>query len=133
MSISIDASTEGTYRINRGGDWSLLMTNLSWLTGLHVPVRISFVVQDDNHMEIEDFIRLGDRFGVEQVILSGLRDWGSYPPGEYRRRAVHLPSHEHHQGFVDIMDRITGLKDERIILIGLSVPPSPSPGHAPTD
>ena len=60
IEISIDASKEETYNIiRRGGNWETLMENLKFISTLKLSnKRVSFVVQDTNYMEMEDFYKL---------------------------------------------------------------------------
>lgn len=120
--ISIDAAAPDTYAVNRrGGDFRKLLRNLEFIGGLRrngplKSVKISMVVQENNFREMPDFVRLGQRFEFDQVYFSQLVNWGTFTEEEFRRRAVHLPAHPLHSGFVDsLQDRVF---DELIVDLG---------------
>jgi MoaA/NifB/PqqE/SkfB family radical SAM enzyme len=100
--ISIDAATPETYASNRrGGSFERLMENLRFISGLRMSgplktLRISMVVQENNFLEMRDFIRLGRRLEVDTVFFSRLVNWGTFSNVEYLNRAVHLPGHPRH-------------------------------------
>lgn len=96
VEISIDAATEATYSVNRGGDWQRLQRNLAFVMQLRArgPVQrlqLSFVVQANNWREMEDFVLLGKRVGADEIYFSALGEW--WPMPDYRLRAVHRPWH----------------------------------------
>jgi hypothetical protein len=63
------------------------------------------VVQENNFLEMPDFVRLGKRFKVDIVFFNQLVNWGTYPDEEYARRAIHLPEHHRHSEFVDLLKK----------------------------
>lgn len=120
--ISIDAASSETYSINRrGGTFERLLENLEFVSMLRrsgplVWVGISMVVQENNFMEMPDFVRLGKRFGFDSVYFSQLANWGTYSEEEFRSRAVHLPTHPRHSEFVDLLK--DGIFDEPLVNLG---------------
>lgn len=111
VQVSIDAARPATYRTNRGGNWQRLRENLEFLSGLRASgavayFAISFVFQSNNWREMSEFVDLGRELGVDLVLLNALLDQGSYPPGEYARRAVHLPSHPDYVVFSSELSRL---------------------------
>jgi pyruvate-formate lyase-activating enzyme len=107
--VSIDASTEKTYQITRkGGNWATLMANLEFLAGLRMRgelsfLRLDFVVQDHNFNEMPDFIRLGERLGVDQVFFQKITDWGTFSPEELNKRKVYEQHHPEYEAFKDML------------------------------
>jgi len=107
--ISIDAATESTYQITRrGGNWKLLMDNLNFISGLRsrgeIPfLRIDFVVQDHNFLEIPAFVELGERLGVDQVFFQKVANWGTFSDEEYRKRCIYDESHPQFNEFYKII------------------------------
>ncbi len=99
LDISVDAATERTYLINRrGGSYSRIIQNLEFLgtrrkAGEFRDFIISFVVQQNNWREMADFVRLGQRFGVDQVRFTRIKNWGTFTDSEYAARAVHGANH----------------------------------------
>jgi MoaA/NifB/PqqE/SkfB family radical SAM enzyme len=80
--ISIDAGSAGVYeRVRLGGQWSQLITNLTWLqdtvkrTGAEVLLK--FVLQQDNYQDMQNFCRLCVDMGFSGVI-NRLEDWGTW-------------------------------------------------------
>jgi len=112
VGISIDAASSETYSINRrGGSFERLLENLEFISTLRKSgplgwVGISMVVQENNFMEMPDFVRLGKRLGFDTVYFSQLVNWGTFSEEEFRNRAIYLPAHPKHSEFVDL------LKDE---------------------
>jgi len=108
--ISIDAASPETYSINRrGGSFERLLKNLEFIGKLRQngPLEwlgISMVVQENNFMEMPNFIHLGQRFQVDTVYFSQLVNWGTYSEEEYRSRAIHLPYHPRHSEFLDLLE-----------------------------
>lgn len=119
VQVSVDAATEATYRENRGGDWRQLMSNLDFLAGLRSDelVRqfcISFVVQANNWLEMEAFVELGESLGVDAVLFNALLDQGTYKPGEYQTRAIHLPEHSEHVNAMAAIERLANNPSVRV-------------------
>lgn len=107
--ISIDAATESTYKITRkGGNWRMLMDNLEFLSGLRlrgeIPfLRLDFVVQDYNFREIPDFVRLGEKLGVDQVFFQKIANWGTFSSEEYEKRCIYDDGHPQFDEFLKII------------------------------
>ena len=84
------------------------MENLQFISSLRrngplTWLGLGFVVQQNNFLEMPDFVELGRRFGVDTVHFSQLVDWGTYSPGEYHQRAVHRPAHPAHPAFRSLL------------------------------
>ncbi len=108
IDVSIDAATAPTYALNRGGDFARLVENLHFMGGLLrvgaiKSFQIHFVVQANNYREMPAFVALGRAAGVSRVNFKELQDWSTYAPGEFQRRAVHLPGHPEHMAFLKVL------------------------------
>lgn len=106
VEISIDAATDTTYALNRGGDWGRLQRNLAFVAKLRAngPVRrlqLSFVVQANNWREMESFVELGRRVGADEVFFSAMGEWWTMP--DYRLRAVHRLWHHERAAMADLV------------------------------
>lgn len=107
--ISIDAASQETYSINRrGGNFKRLLENLDFISTLRKngpleQLGISMVVQENNYLEMPDFVLLGKRFNVDTVYFSQLVNWGTYSEKDFFNRAVHLPSHPKYPQFVNLL------------------------------
>jgi wyosine [tRNA(Phe)-imidazoG37] synthetase (radical SAM superfamily) len=107
--ISVDAAKPETYRINRrGGSFHRLTENLEFISSLRKngplgSVTLSMVVQENNFVEMPDFVSLGRQFGFDTVYFSRLFNWGTFSEEEYQRRAVHLTGHPKHRLFIDLI------------------------------
>lgn len=107
--ISIDAASSNTYAINRrGGSFERLLENLEFIstlrkTGPLERVTISMVVQENNFLEMTDFVHLGKRFNFNRVFFSQLINWGTYSDEEFKNRAIHLPTHPKHSEFISLL------------------------------
>jgi MoaA/NifB/PqqE/SkfB family radical SAM enzyme len=101
LEISIDAGTAATYeQVRRPGKWSTLIDNLEYLKNLRrkqwFDVKANFVVQRANVNEMIDFFKLCIHYDMEPNYTL-LQDWHTF---DYRKEAVHLPSHPDHAKFV---------------------------------
>jgi hypothetical protein len=56
-------------------------------------------VQANNWREMPEFAELGRKFGVDVVLFTGLKNWGTYSREDYAERAVHLPEHPDYDAF----------------------------------
>jgi len=128
VTVSVDAASESTYRLNRGGDWGRLRENLLFLSTLPgVRLQLNFVVQANNFGEMPEFVRLASGYSASQVFFAGLRNWDAVAPSssrnlhpifsdlEYQQRAVHLPSHPQHGQLLEVL-RDPVLRDPRVVL-----------------
>lgn len=122
VEISIDAASSKTYSINRrGGSFEKLLKNLEFIselrkTGTLEWVGISMVIQENNFMEMPDFVRLGKRFHFDTVYFSKLVDWGTYPKEDFYHRAVHLPAHPRYSELTDLLK--DDIFSESIVYLG---------------
>jgi MoaA/NifB/PqqE/SkfB family radical SAM enzyme len=107
--ISIDAATAETYSVNRrGGSFERLLKNLEFIGSLRTngPLEwlgLSMVVQENNFMEMPEFVTLGKRFHVDTVYFSQLVNWGTFSDEEFRTRAVHLPKHPRYKELIEVI------------------------------
>jgi MoaA/NifB/PqqE/SkfB family radical SAM enzyme len=101
--ISIDAATAETYAVNRrGGKFETLLENLAFIQSLRASGQLrwlgfNMVVQENNFAEIPEFVRLGRRFGADNVSFQQLTNWGTFSDEEFAARAVHRPEHPRHR------------------------------------
>jgi len=103
--ISVDGASAAVYRKNRGGDFELLLENLTFLASLPIAITLSFVVQQNNYHQMADFVGLAQGFGFA-VYFSQLVNWGTYDRSEFRRRAVHLPDHPEYARFCNLLREV---------------------------
>jgi radical SAM protein with 4Fe4S-binding SPASM domain len=115
ISISIDAATEETYVVNRkGGKWSQLLENLEFVQKLKQSDQIdgfamSMVVQENNFMEIKDFVLLAEKYGAGLVQLQiiepdFIRDLGFLDYfTEWEKKAIQEKTHPLHQKFLAVL------------------------------
>jgi len=120
--ISIDAATSETYSINRrGGNFEKLLRNLDFISVLrkrdHLEhLAISMVVQENNFLEMPDFVLLGKRFNVDITTFSQIVNWGTFTAQEFNKRAIHFPTHPRHSEFVDLLKN--EIFDDPIAVLG---------------
>ena len=84
------------------------MSNLTFLAELHESRAINnlgvcFVVQKDNFREIIDFIKLGIKYGVDQVLFLRLVNLGTYDQDAFLEKDVASPSHPLHDELLQIL------------------------------
>lgn len=107
--FSVDATTAETYAVTRrGGNFELLMKNLEFIS--KVPERkagmgmlLRMIVQRKNFREMKDFVRLGQRLGVDAVVFSLLQNWGTFEKSDYATEAVHLTGNPLHAELKEIL------------------------------
>jgi MoaA/NifB/PqqE/SkfB family radical SAM enzyme len=111
VSISIDAATEATYKINRSnGDFRKLLNNLDFIRTLRTSEKItffeiSFVVQKNNYNEMRSFIEIGKRLSCDTVLFQKIINWGcgTYTSDEFKEVAIHEKQHPEHKAFVEVL------------------------------
>lgn len=109
LSVSIDAARAGTYeRLRRPGKWAVLMKNLELMaemrrSGSIRRLQINFVVQEENYLEIPEFVELGNRLGVDSIWFQRLTNYGAYAEGVFARVDVTSPAHPKHAELLEIL------------------------------
>lgn len=110
VGISIDGATAPTYeKLRLGGKFDSLMKNIAFLATMPdkktygFPLNLNMIVQAQNYHEIVALVELGKAYGVDNVSFTYIRDWGTFPNGEYARHAVHLPDHPEHGRLLEIL------------------------------
>ena len=112
VEISIDACSEKTYSLNRrGGNYKRLLENLKFISSLKDKrdiryVRISFVVQNNNYLEMLSFAKLGNKFKFDDIYFSKLLNWGTFTDSEYKKRAIHIPTHPNHKHLIEELKKV---------------------------
>ena len=109
ISVSVDAADARTYRLNRGGDFDVLLRNLDFIANLRALGKIErffthFLVQMNNYREMPAFARLGQSLGCDLIEFQRLENWGTYDDLAWRERAVHEPFHPQYQDFRRVLD-----------------------------
>lgn len=109
ISVSIDAATEETYKINRGGDFDRLLENLEFVSELRRSDKIklffiNFIVQANNYKEMRQFVELGLRYGCDMVDFQLLENWGTYSPDEFKKVAIQDKVHPEHKEFLEVLN-----------------------------
>jgi len=110
--VSIDACSEETYLINRGGNFLSLMKNLNFIASLRKDklisrFEISFVVQDNNYREMPDFVQLGKNLGCDEILFQRIINWGTFNDEDFKLRSIHDESHPQHKEFVQLLNSET--------------------------
>ncbi len=110
IEISIDAANEETYKIvRRGGDWKTLLNNLEFISTIKLNNKnVSFVVQDTNYLEMEDFYILMNKIFKNNinVFFNKITNWGTYTPAEYTIKQIWNESHPEFQMFLHQLNKI---------------------------
>jgi len=109
ISLSIDAATEETYKINRGGDFNKLLINLEFISELRKSGKIkrlfiNFVVQANNYKEMKQFIEIGVKYGCDLIEFQCIENWGAFSKIEFKRVAIQDKFHPEHKEFLKVMD-----------------------------
>jgi MoaA/NifB/PqqE/SkfB family radical SAM enzyme len=110
IEISIDASNKETYEIiRRGGNWETLISNLEFISKIKMnDIRVSFVVQDSNYMEMEDFYNLMMRIFNKNVnvYFNKITNWGTYTDDEFKTKQIWDEQHPQFYMFLHQLNKI---------------------------
>jgi MoaA/NifB/PqqE/SkfB family radical SAM enzyme len=110
IEISIDAANEETYKIvRRGGDWQTLLNNLDFISTIKLRNKnVSFVTQDTNYMEMEEFYMLMNKIFKNNinVFFNKITNWGTYTPTEFAIKQIWNESHPEFQMFLHQLNKI---------------------------
>ena len=84
LGVSIDGASKDTYeKLRLGGRWDKVNDNLQSIAEAKqkhgFKFILYFVVQKDNHHEMDDMLALGERYGADRVNFSLIEDWGVLP------------------------------------------------------
>ena len=110
--VSIDAATQNTYenKVRLGGKWKDLISNLNYIYTIPTlkHIKTSFVVQNSNYHEMEDFIKLivGICKEKSDIYFSRLINWGTFSEEEFKEHNIFDTSHRNHKDFVNTIKRI---------------------------
>jgi MoaA/NifB/PqqE/SkfB family radical SAM enzyme len=110
ISVSVDAATEGTYKINRkGGEFRRLLECLEFVSELRRAKAIelfyiNFVVQANNFREMKPFIDMGEKYGCDLVDFQSIENWGTYTDEQFAAVEIQRPTHPEHQEFLDYLN-----------------------------
>lgn len=110
IEISVDAANEETYKIvRRGGDWKTLIDNLNFISTIKLrDKRISFVVQDTNYLEMENFYSLMMKIfnNNADVYFNKITNWGTYSENEFKLKQIWNECHPEFQMFLHQLNKI---------------------------
>lgn len=110
IEISVDASNKETYEIiRRGGDWDILIENLKFISTINLKdKRISFVVQDTNYSQMEDFYNLMSSIfkNKADIYFNKITNWGTYTDFEFEQKQIWNPTHPQFDSFLIQLGKI---------------------------
>ena len=91
-----------------GGEFARLLENLAFIRDLRIggPLRwvgISMVVQQNNFLEMPDFVRMTTDFGFDTAYFSQLLNWGTFSDKEYSARAIHRQGHPRYTELLSLL------------------------------
>lgn len=117
--ISIDACTKETYeQIRVGGNWNILYKNLQFIFS-KIPnldfVRLTFVVQNNNYMEMVGFIEMADRLqklnGMKtEVNFIHINNWGTFSDAAFMIKNVANKNHPEYTMFQLQSDKVKDIR-----------------------
>jgi hypothetical protein len=118
--ISIDACTKETYeQIRLGGNWDVLTKNLTFIFS-KIPnlefVRLTFVVQNNNYMEMTGFVEMADTLqrlsGMKtEVNFIHINNWGTFSESEFRIKNVANLTHPENTLFLNEVGKLQQMKN----------------------
>jgi len=114
IEISIDASKEDTYlQLRRGGNWETLLQNLKFISSTKIETKkVSFVVQDTNYMEMEEFYNLMSDIFNDDVLFffNKISNWDTFTEAEYAIKQIWNENHPEFYRFLIELNKIANLK-----------------------
>ena len=137
LKISTDAATGPTHeKLRRGAHWPTMLENMTFAGQLAARgdveyLDITYTVQHANFREMGDAVDLAKHIGASGIHFVRITNWGTFTPDQYREKAVFLPGHPDHAGFLECM-RDPRLLDPMVLLGDLEVFAGPRavPGRA---
>ncbi len=104
LGVSIDGASKETYeKLRLGGRWDKVNENLESIAEAKqkhgFKFILYFVVQKDNHHEMDAMLNLGERYGADRVNFSLIEDWGVLPDFKSKLPPLEDP------GFKKMLDR----------------------------
>ena len=67
---------------------------------------LHFVIQKNNYLQIEEFIKFGEKYGADTVEFQQLGNWGTFSQEEYAERNVLDEKHELHEEVIRILEEV---------------------------
>lgn len=109
ITVTIDACQPDTYeKLRRGGKWDDIVASMKWLKikkqQNHMRLHTRMVVQNDNHMQIEDFYNFSKGFDADQVEYARITDWATYQ--NFQDIDVLSPDHPNSIVAMAMLDRV---------------------------
>ncbi len=106
LGVSIDGASRETYeKLRLGGNWLKVTENLESIAEAKrkhgFKFMLYFVVQKDNHHEMDDMLALGEQYGADRVNFSLIEDWGVLPDFESKLPPLEDPA------FKEMLERCT--------------------------
>ena len=119
--ISIDACTKETYeQIRVGGNWNILCKNLDFIF-TKIPnldfVRLTFVVQNNNYMEMIGFVEMADKLqklnGMKtEVNFIHINNWGTFSDSEFMIKNISNDKHPEYSMFQTEVVKLKKMREE---------------------
>jgi MoaA/NifB/PqqE/SkfB family radical SAM enzyme len=110
LEISIDSSTKEVYEIiRRDGNWETLLKNLEFISKIKMGnKRVSFVVQDSNYFQMEDFYNLMMKIfnNKVDVFFNKIQNWGTYSNAEFKLKQIWSEEHPEFEKFLEHLKKI---------------------------
>jgi molybdenum cofactor biosynthesis enzyme MoaA len=110
LRVSFDAGTAETYsKIRINGEWETLIDNCKYVRKLIDQFKINttlesdFVVQLDNFQEIPRYIDIAKSIGFDQINLSKMWNWDTWPMQKFKELNISSNTHPRHQELVEIL------------------------------
>ena len=72
VEVSLDAATDETYKLVRGGNFKQVKDGIKLLKELGITVWTQYVVYQKNYLEILDYIELCKQLGVDKICLQSV-------------------------------------------------------------
>ena len=120
VQVSIDAANKEIYeKLRRGASWDNLYKNMEYLSDIKrsgdvQEVLIRLVVQNDNFRQMEDFAKLGIKWGFDRVLFTRLTNWGTFTDEEFKSADVFHKDNKNFNEAVRILKDINATYSKQI-------------------
>jgi len=110
--VSIDAAQKETYeKLRRGGKWETICNNMEYISSLKLSgeidsLEVSFVVQNENYRQMQDFVALARQWQVGQIHFRRLSNYGTFSPDEYMEKDVFDPKNLYYEEAVQLLSEL---------------------------
>lgn len=121
--ISMDGASKKTFEINRrGGNWEIFLDNLRFTTllkksGKINSIRLFFVYQSNNYLEMSKAIVLAQKVNADEIFFARVANWNGINDLDFYKIDVANEKNIDHQHFCEVMRNARLIKTDKLKVI----------------